>query len=288
MNNEENNFETLKDEIEKLKKDVYEKSIEGVNRSIKHINTSATIIGIVIVVIGILGGYTMIDATRVKGELREDVKDMKETIRYETESMRETLKEETKKAGESRERIETIKAEAERASMEIEGKSKEMVELVGDARTILAETARKKEAAEEAARISLANRYFIEGINLAGFRMWEDAIEKYKLAVELDQGFEAAYHSWGLALYWVWKKKKENRYLEDALQKLEKVIEINENNDVAWYDKASAHFLLKDKKNTLQSLRKAIELDVKYKEEAKKDEIFKELWDDEDFKKLVE
>ena len=43
----------------------------------------------------------------------------------------------------------------------------------------------------------------------------------------------------------------------------------------------------KDKENTLKNLSKAIELDPKYKEDAKKDEDFKWLWDDEDLKKVT-
>ncbi len=45
--------------------------------------------------------------------------------------------------------------------------------------------------------------------------------------------------------------------------------------------------LMNNKEKSLEYLSKSIELDPKYKEEAKKDEDFKNLWDDEDFKKLV-
>jgi hypothetical protein len=38
----------------------------------------------------------------------------------------------------------------------------------------------------------------------------------------------------------------------------------------------------------LKSLKKAIELNPQFKEQAKKDNDFKEYWDDPDFKKLVE
>ena len=43
-----------------------------------------------------------------------------------------------------------------------------------------------------------------------------------------------------------------------------------------------------DKGESLESLQKAIELDPKHKEGAKKDDDFKGLWDDEDFRKIVE
>ncbi len=56
----------------------------------------------------------------------------------------------------------------------------------------------------------------------------------------------------------------------------------------AWFNKACAYSLKGDKENTVENLRKAIALDPKYKEDAKKDEDFKNLWGDEDFKKMVE
>jgi hypothetical protein len=43
-----------------------------------------------------------------------------------------------------------------------------------------------------------------------------------------------------------------------------------------------------DKKNALKNLSTAIKIDSKYKKEAKNDEDFKNLWDDPEFKKIVE
>jgi hypothetical protein len=45
---------------------------------------------------------------------------------------------------------------------------------------------------------------------------------------------------------------------------------------------------MKNKDQTIFNLKHAIELDSSYKEMAKNDEDFKELWEDEDFKKLIE
>ena len=43
-----------------------------------------------------------------------------------------------------------------------------------------------------------------------------------------------------------------------------------------------------DMEKALSDLKRAIELDTSYKEKAKEDKDFEKLWDDEDFKKLVE
>jgi len=53
------------------------------------------------------------------------------------------------------------------------------------------------------------------------------------------------------------------------------------------YNKACACSLKEDKENALKHLSKATDLDAKYKEDAKSDEDFKNLWDDDDFKRVV-
>lgn len=67
----------------------------------------------------------------------------------------------------------------------------------------------------------------------------------------------------------------------------DKAIEIDSDNFSAWYNKACAYSLKRDKENMLKNLVKAIELDPDFKEKAKRDEDFKNFWDDEDFKKIV-
>lgn len=56
----------------------------------------------------------------------------------------------------------------------------------------------------------------------------------------------------------------------------------------AWYNRACVYSIKGEKEKALSDLKKAIELDKSNKEKAKKDEAFKNLREDEDFKKLVE
>ena len=60
-------------------------------------------------------------------------------------------------------------------------------------------------------------------------------------------------------------------------------------NEAAMSTLISAQNLCKEYAGTraLENLSYAIQLDAKYKEMSKKDEDFKNLWDDEDFKKLT-
>jgi len=56
---------------------------------------------------------------------------------------------------------------------------------------------------------------------------------------------------------------------------------------LAWYNKACSYSRKGDKENALKNLSKAVDLDAKSKEKAKSDADFKNLWDDEDFKRIV-
>ena len=118
--------------------------------------------------------------------------------------------------------------------------------------------------------------------------LYRESFEKYASAVKYKEDKYEAYGSWGLALIGLGKLRKEKSFYEEALRKFEKGIEIRKDDPDIWYFKACAYSLLEEKNNTLESLKRAIELDSKFKEIAKKDEDFRDLWNDKDFKKLVE
>ena len=56
----------------------------------------------------------------------------------------------------------------------------------------------------------------------------------------------------------------------------------------AWFNRACLYSVLKNKEEALSNLKKAIELAIDLKKIARKDGAFKDLWEDEDFKKLTE
>ena len=75
--------------------------------------------------------------------------------------------------------------------------------------------------------------------------------------------------------------------IDEAVKAYDKAIEIKPDFAEASYNAACTYCLKGDKENALRNLSKAIKSDAKCKEYAKKDEDFKNLWDDEDFKRLV-
>ena len=116
----------------------------------------------------------------------------------------------------------------------------------------------------------------------------DEAIEKYKKATEIWPKFVDSYSNWSVALYEIGKLRKDKKYFTEGLAKSKEAIAINENFAPGWYNEACGHALLKQKDQAIQFLAKAIQLDPKHKWMAKTDEDFKDLWDDEGFKKLVE
>ena len=82
--------------------------------------------------------------------------------------------------------------------------------------------------------------------------------------------------------------KKKSGKLKDAIKSYKKSTKLMPDFQLSWYCKAAIYSLMKDKKNMISTLKKAIELFNKSKEKVKSDEDFKEYWNDPDFKKLTE
>lgn len=109
----------------------------------------------------------------------------------------------------------------------------------------------------------------------------DSAIKDYDKVIETHPGFAYAWYRKGSTLL------KLGRY-EEAIKVLDKSIELDSKNAEAWYNRACTYSLKNDKPNALEDLKKAISLDAKWKAEAKKDDAFKWLLEDEKFKKIVE
>ena len=109
---------------------------------------------------------------------------------------------------------------------------------------------------------------------------YEEALKAYDKAIELKPDDAKVWHDKGGALC------NLGRY-EEALEAFDKAIELKQDYGRVWVHKAYAYSHMGDKRNALQSLSKAIELDAEWKEYAKKNEYFSNLWDDEDFKRIT-
>jgi len=81
--------------------------------------------------------------------------------------------------------------------------------------------------------------------------------------------------------------KKQGKYNE-AIEALNKAMGIDPENSVIWYQRACLCSVIRNKENALKALASAISRHPKHKEDAKKDEAFQWLWEDEEFKKLTQ
>jgi tetratricopeptide (TPR) repeat protein len=77
-----------------------------------------------------------------------------------------------------------------------------------------------------------------------------------------------------------------NKY-EEAISSYNSAIQLDPDQSEYIYNRGCSYCLKGDKANALADLKKAISLSPQIKEWAPKDEDFKSLWDDEDFKKLT-
>jgi tetratricopeptide (TPR) repeat protein len=108
----------------------------------------------------------------------------------------------------------------------------------------------------------------------------EEALEAFEKATSLDpertdiRGMQASTLS------------TLGRY-DEAITVLNKALELAPGDATNIYNRGCVYCLKGDKANAIADLRKAITLNPQYKAYATKDEDFKSLWDDEDFKSLT-
>jgi len=79
----------------------------------------------------------------------------------------------------------------------------------------------------------------------------------------------------------------KTKKFDEAISAYTKAIELAPGQPVFVYNRGCVFCLMDDKASALTDLGKAISMDPQFKSYATKDEDFKSLWDDEDFKKLT-
>jgi tetratricopeptide (TPR) repeat protein len=118
-----------------------------------------------------------------------------------------------------------------------------------------------------------------KGVTLIQLGLHEKALKAYDRAIKLKPTPDAWYNK-GIAL------GRLGRY-EDALKAFEIALDLKPDFSEAWYNKACLYSLKGDKTNALADLSKAIMINPACRNMAKEDEEFRNLFEDEDFKKIV-
>jgi tetratricopeptide (TPR) repeat protein len=125
-----------------------------------------------------------------------------------------------------------------------------------------------------------AGAWYNKGVSLVNLGRYKESLKALEKALKLSPESTVALSYKGIAL------AKLGRY-EQALAAYDRVLKLNPDDASAWYNKACAYALSGDKGKALESLSTAIGMNNQYRDEAKKDEDLKSLWEDKDFKKLV-
>ena len=125
-----------------------------------------------------------------------------------------------------------------------------------------------------------ALNYILKGQVLYAMEKYEEAFKAYDKATSLNPNRPDV---WGMKA----GALSEMGKFDDAIIAANKGLELAPNNPTGIYNRACIYSLKGDKANALADLKKAISMNPSFKEYARKDEDFKSLYDDEEFKKLT-
>lgn len=120
-----------------------------------------------------------------------------------------------------------------------------------------------------------------KGVVLSEQKLHKEALVFYNKAIELNPHNPNTWNNKGVSFVHLGE-------LDKALELFNKALKINPEFAGAYYNIAWVKDKKGEKEQALKKLAKAIELDISMKDYAKTDEDFKSLWDDDDFKKLIE
>lgn len=136
---------------------------------------------------------------------------------------------------------------------------------------------------DEAIRIdpSFVKAYQNKGFILINKNHLEDANKCLDEAIVLDPHNASIWHSKGVALL-------SDKRPVAAIKCFDEAIRLKPGYTYAWFGNSCCYAMLNMKGMMMESLKTAIRLDAKFKEEAPKDDHFIAYWEDPDFKKLVE
>ena len=264
-----------------IRENILQKTQERLDMSINILNVVATLMGVlvalitIIVIIAIALG--VFEYRRWK-EIRQQAKKAANEAKKAADEVKKAAKE-----------VKPIVDRLSKAKEDIENMRKSIGKISIPPEPALLPEELKKKLDEYGEKIKFLEAfgipfepedYYNRGIDFYYKGQYELALKAFDKAIEMKPDFAEAWYNKGVTL------AKLGRY-DEALKAYDKAIEIKSDYAKAWYNKARMHSLKGNKENALKNLSRAIELDRKYKEDAKKDEDFKNLWDDEDFKRVT-
>ncbi|MEO0844379.1 MAG: tetratricopeptide repeat protein, partial [Cyanobacteria bacterium J06643_5] len=124
-----------------------------------------------------------------------------------------------------------------------------------------------------------ATAWMNRGMALEMLERYEDAVTSFDKAIE----FNPTPKAWDKRGYVLIELEKD----EEALRSFEKALELDPNYASAFYNRAISYSYQAKVDEAIEDLKKAIELNEKYKEDAVNDPDFEGVAEDDKFKELV-
>ena len=156
--------------------------------------------------------------------------------------------------------------------------------------------------------------WYRKGINLYKLGCLAEALDAYDEALKLKPDYIDAWYKKGVVLGKLERHEEAIRTYEEVIKlkpdipeawcnKGNRLVHLNRQNEAlkffvqatklkpdyahAWYNTACIYAFRSENKTALAALHKALNLDNKYKLEARTDKYFRNLQDDKDFKKII-
>jgi len=129
--------------------------------------------------------------------------------------------------------------------------------------------------------------YYDKGDLLNKLGRYREAIKVFDILIELNPTEPYSWYLKAITLSKISHNIKIEKFYNEAIEVINKAIEKKPNVPSYWYNRASIFSLNGNKGYALRDLSKAIILRSRYKEKARKDEAFKILWDDDNFKQMT-
>jgi tetratricopeptide (TPR) repeat protein len=127
----------------------------------------------------------------------------------------------------------------------------------------------------------LPQAWFNKGIALGQLQRTPEALAAYEKAIELEPDYPEAWINKGVIL-------GQLQRTDEALLAYDKAIELKPNDSDAWFNKACLYGLNGNAELAVQSLKRAIDINAVYREQAKTDSDFDSIRHDQEFKQLIE
>lgn len=285
--------------IEKIKIEIEKKylveSQRSYERTLDNFDRLQDIVGVMILLL--IGGISIYIAFVFK-QVSKQSKNLSKKIKdqdklYENSTKRVKDQDELfvitiKQVKEIQKRVDTITKSLDKDGDELKEylKEKKIVvtklgEETEETKNKLKELSKNIEQREEIGEELSAEDFNYKGIKYFKQGDYINAIKEWDKAIELKPDYLFALNNKGYALF------KLEKYKE-AIIYFDKLKKINPEYHSLWFNIACTYSLMKNKEEMLKNLKKAIELDKKYKELAPKDKDFQEYWNDPDFIKLTE